>query len=112
MNATELQEVVAGRAKELTVAVRQYIDGRSSAKDVHALLNTILTEAEADERWKLPVAQEEEALWSLVWSAQHLCGSEHSMDLARERLEPILQALEQRTALPKGMYARRPRSAA
>ena len=111
MHATELQSSVTRRSGQLAVAGRQYLDGEADAKSVQTLEDEILTEAESDERWKLPVAHGEDALWSLVWSPQHLCGPNHPLVVARQGLEPSLQAIEHGSPLPAGVSAGRPRDA-
>ena len=112
MQAPELKDSVTMRSTQLAATVRQYLAEESDEMNVHALVNEILTEAESDERWNLPFAAGEEALWSLVWTAQHLCGTDHTRDLARQNLEPILLAFEQGKSLPAGFQAKHPRGAA
>ena len=108
----ELQTSVIRRSTQLAVTIRQYLDGNVESRSVHALLSEIVIEAEIDERWNLPLARGEEALWSLVWSAQHLCSPSHPIRLARQALEPHLQAVEQGKPLPFGTSSGRPRGAA
>jgi hypothetical protein len=109
MNAVNF---VAARSRQLAEAVKDYLRGAIDAYTVQRLIDGLLLEAEQEDTLGLETVKEEDALWCLVWMAQHLCSESHPVVLAKVALQPVLNAVETGAPLPNGYTGKRPKGAA